>query len=122
MQPAYPWTKDEARIIKAAWATDAGRLALNLIVERLGLLHAHSISADPVEMALLPGRRFVAVELASVINTPLDHIVKEPNDDRSSSRPISATERAARVAAGLDPTGRKPGRTGRRSSDTATGL
>lgn len=105
MTPEYPWTKEEVQIIKAAWVTDQGRLALNLIVERLGQLHGHSISADPIENALLPGRRFVAVELARAINAPLEQFTKEPDDDRSS-RPITATERASRVAAGLDRSGR----------------
>lgn len=106
MTPEYPFTKEEVSIIKAAWANDAGRLALELIVDRLGLMHGHSIDSDPVANALLPGRRFVAVELARAINTPLDKFVKD-TDDRSSSRPLSATERAAHVAAGLDPAGRK---------------
>jgi len=105
--PEYPFAKEEVSILKAAWASDAGKLALNLIIERLGLLHGHSISADPIENALIPGRRFVAVELARAINTPLDQFTKD-TDVRSSSRPVSATERARRVAAGLDPSGRKP--------------
>ena len=106
MTPEYPFSKDEVSILKAAWASDAGKLALTLIIERLGQLHGHSISADPIEHALIPGRRFVAVELARAINTPLDQFTKD-TDDRSSSRPLTATERAARVTAGLDPAGRR---------------
>ncbi len=106
MTPEYPFSKEEVSILKAAWASDAGKLAITLIIERLGQLHGHSISADPIEQALLPGRRFVAVELARAINTPLDQFAKDA-DDRSSSRPVSATERARRVTAGLDPSGRR---------------
>ena len=51
MSQAYPWTKEEAAIIKAAWATEQGALALQLVVEQLGMLHQSSFSSDPHVMA-----------------------------------------------------------------------
>lgn len=99
--PAYQWSKDEVQIIKAAWATDAGKLALQLIVERLCILHGSSYSTDTHEMAFHEGRRFVGRELAHAINTPMEKAVrKKHDDDLIDTKPISATERAARVASG----------------------
>ncbi len=101
MTPSYSFTRDEVQIIKAAWSTDAGRLALQLVVERLGNMHGASFDTDPILMAFNEGRRFVARELATAINMPIEKIVKEQHDDSVRiSEPISATERAARVASG----------------------
>ena len=95
----YPWTKDEVQIIKAAWATDQGRLALSLIVERLGNLHGASFAPDPYLTAFYEGRRNVARELMVAINNPVEKIVKEePNEFGHGT--LSATERANRAAAG----------------------
>lgn len=105
----YPWTKDEVQIIKAAWATDPGRLALSLIVERLGNLHGASFSPDPYMTAFMEGRRNVARELMVAINNPAEKIVKEaPNE--FGHGPISATERANRTSASQYA---KPGSPGR---------
>lgn len=93
---AYPWTKEETQIIKGAFATDAGRHALTLIIERLGIIHGASFDSDPSVMAFHEGRRFVARELMAVINNPVEKIVKDPDEPRTS-RPITATERAARA-------------------------
>ncbi len=101
MSQAYPWTKEEAAIIKAAWATEQGALALQLVVEQLGMLHQSSFSSDPHVMAFNEGRRFVARELAAAINMPVKQLVKEHHDDTIRiAEPVTATERAARVASG----------------------
>lgn len=92
-QPVYPWSKDDVQIIKAAAASDAGRLALNLIVDRLAGIQAGSFSSDALQMAFNEGRRFVGIELSRVINNPMDKIVREPDEPRSS-RLLTATERA----------------------------
>ncbi len=97
-RPAYVWTKDEVQIIKAAWNTDPGRFALSLIVDRLGGLHNNSFSSDALQMAFNEGRRFVGIELKTAINLPVDKIVKEPDEPRTS-RILTATERAERTAA-----------------------
>lgn len=94
----YPWTKDEVQVIKAAWASDHGRLALSLIVERLGNLHGASFAPDPHVTAFNEGRRYVARELMVAINNPVDRIVKEEPDERHGT--LTATERAASAAAG----------------------
>lgn len=99
MIPAYPWSKDDAQIIKAAWANEHGRKALDLIVARLCNLHGLSMSGDPHTTAFQEGRRFVGVSLAAAINTPLDKLVRTDDDHRSSGI-TTATERAAGVAAG----------------------
>lgn len=93
-QPLYEWTKDEAQIIKAAWASDHGKMALTLIVERLAGIHAGSFSSDALLMAFNEGRRFVGRELMTAINRPIDKLVKAPDEPRSN-RPLTATERAA---------------------------
>jgi len=103
---AYPWSKEEAQIIKACFATDTGRHALTLIVERLGMLHGQSFDKDPITMAFHEGRRFVGRELMAAINNPIETIVQEPHEPRSS-RPITATERLERASAG---TGKRVGR------------
>ena len=95
----YAWTKDEVQIVKAAWATDPGRLALTVIVERLAALHGASFSPDALTMAFHEGRRFVGRELMIAINNPVEKIVKEPDEPRSN-RPVTATERAERASSG----------------------
>ena len=94
----HDWSKDEVQIIKAAWASDQGRLALNLIVERLAGLMAPSFDTDALAMARNEGRRSIGVDLMRAINMPINAIVKEPHEPRSN-RPITATERADRAAA-----------------------
>lgn len=96
-RPAYEWTKDEVQIIKAAWASDAGRHALSLIVDQLAGIHSRSFSSDALQMAFNEGRRFVAIELKTAINLPVDKIVKEPDEPRTG-RLLTATERAERAA------------------------
>ncbi len=88
------WTKDEAQIIKACWATDQGKLALQVIVNRVCNL------MGPAETALDEGRRRAGIDIAHAINTPLDRMTFEEDHDRSNgvSRTITATERAARAA------------------------
>lgn len=97
--PLYNWSKAEVQIIKAAWATDHGRRALTIIIEHLGSLHGPSFATDPMQMAFNEGRRFVARELMSAVNLPINKLVKEPDEPRDS-RPPTATERAAAVADG----------------------
>jgi Cu/Ag efflux pump CusA len=95
--PLYPWSKDEAQIIKAAWATDPGRLALNLVVERLAGLMGPAFDSDALVMAHREGRRSVGVDLMRAINMKIEQLVKEDNEPRSS-RIATATERAERAA------------------------
>lgn len=92
----HPWTKREAQIIKAAWATPEGRLALETVVNTLGHMHGRSMTADPHMTAFNEGRRYVAIELAYAINTPLDRMqLTEDDHDRSpgNRQPASTTER-----------------------------
>lgn len=88
------WTKEEAQIIKACWATDQGKLALQVIVNRVCNL------MGAAETAIDEGRRRAGIDLAYAINTPLDRMSFEEDHDRSNgnSRTITATERAARAA------------------------
>jgi len=95
----YPWSKDEVQVVKAAWASEHGRIALNLIVERLAGLMAPSFSTDPLVMARAEGRRSVGVDLMRAINMKLEQLVKEPHEPRTGRIP-TATERAERTAAG----------------------
>lgn len=91
---AYDWKKDEVQIIKAAWASDHGKQALLLIVEKLAGIHADPFHQDPYIHARGAGRRSVGIDLMRAINTPIDKLVKAP-DERRSNRPVTATERAA---------------------------
>lgn len=93
----HEWTKDELQIIKAAWATDAGRLALSIVVERLAGLHGSTYHDNPQRMAHSEGRRSVGIDLMRAVNLPIEKIIEAPKDDRHG--PITATERAALAAA-----------------------
>lgn len=98
MIPEYEWTKPEVEALKAAWATDTGKLALMVIIERLGLIHGGPPSLDPLTLAFTEGRRWMARELKAVVNKPIDKLVKEQHEPRDS-RPISSTKRAEQLAA-----------------------
>lgn len=98
MSVTYPWSKSEVETIKALYADDGGRRALELIIERLGNLNGLSFSADPHATAFNEGRRFVAIELLAAINIPTDKLVQEAPDGRT--RVVTATERAERIAGG----------------------
>jgi hypothetical protein len=109
--PAYAWTKAEVEIIKAAWASDHGKLLINLIVDRIANLHGLSMAVDPYQTAFNEGRRFVGKSIADAVNAPLDKLVR-PDDESKPGSVLSATERAARasverVAAGSS-SARKP--------------
>jgi hypothetical protein len=96
----YAWSKEEAQIIKAAWADDAGRAALTLVVQKLAMLHGQSF-ADTAELtAFHEGRRFVGIALMTAVNTPLDKLVRTDDDPGRGTIP-TATERA--VTAGGKP-------------------
>lgn len=109
----YEYSKDEVQIIKAAWASEHGKQALMLIVERLCGIHADAFHPDPYIHARGAGRRSVGVDLMRAINAPLDKLVKAPDEPRSN-RPITATERAERTerAATLDAIKRVTGASG----------
>lgn len=94
----HEWTKEEANIIKAAWATDHGRLAINLVVERLAGLMSPAFDPSPTVAAWKEGRRSVGIDLMRVINTPTDKLFKEPDEPRRRS--LTATERANLTARG----------------------
>lgn len=97
----HEWSREEVAIIKTAWLeqSGAGRAALNLVVERLAGLMLPSFDSNALEMARKEGRRSVGVDLMRAINMPVEQVVKEPDEPRSN-RPISATERSARIARG----------------------
>ena len=86
----HEWTKDEAQIIKACWASDAGKEALSLVVERLCNL------MGPADNAIEEGRRRVGIDLMRAVNLPLDKLIKE--DTHEPARVVTATERAGRSA------------------------
>lgn len=94
----HTWTKREVEMIKALYADPGGRLALEMIMERLGMLTGPSFASDPYATAFNEGRRFVAREIAAAINLPIEHLIQEEPHGRS--RVITATERAERAAAG----------------------
>lgn len=88
MSQPYQWTKDEVDIIKRCWRDDGGRLALQLVVERLGNLHGSSFAENALEMAHGEGRRWVARALMHAINVPLSAFNEESHE---SGRRISTT-------------------------------
>jgi hypothetical protein len=94
----YAWSRDEVQIIKAAWSTDAGRLALTVIVEHLAGLQSSTYDDNPGRMAHSEGRRSVGIDLMRAINLPMDKLMETRPDDRHGT--LTATERAARYAAG----------------------
>lgn len=94
-RPVFEWSKEDVQIIKACAATDAGRHALALIVQRLAGITASSFSTDPVVMAFNEGRRWVAIEINDAVSLPISKLVKEPDEPRTG-RILTATERAAR--------------------------
>jgi len=95
----FEWTKSDVEIVKAAWATDQGQRLIKLLVERLADVEGASFSLSHSDMAFNEGRRFVGRELARAVKKSINSLVKEPDEPRDS-RPITATERAARVASG----------------------
>lgn len=95
----YEFSRDEVQILKAAWATDPGRVALTVIVERMSGLMSDTFDADPYTHARNSGRRSLGVDLMRAINLPIEKVAQEPHEPRSS-RPITATERAERAASG----------------------
>jgi hypothetical protein len=94
----YKWTKEEAQIIKGSWANDGGRLALTIVVERLGNLQGGSMAADTHMTAFNEGRRWVAQQLATAINMPLDQLVEKDIERKTGT--VTATERANAVKRG----------------------
>lgn len=97
--PVYPWTRKEVELIKALYLDTGGRKALELIVERLGNLNGPSFDNDVHVTAFNEGRRFVARELLSAINLPIEALINE--ETHAGQRRIpTATERAERIANG----------------------
>ena len=101
----HEWTKEEVQIIKAAWATDAGRVALEVIVGRIAGLHGTTYNDNALRMAHSEGRRSVGHDLMRAINLKIENVVKEHHEPRSF-QPASATELAARITANAN-SGRK---------------
>jgi hypothetical protein len=95
----HEWTKDEVAILKAAWATPEGRAAISVIVESLCQIDGDPFDDNPLRMARLVGRRSVAVDLSRAIKHPVEKLVREPDEPRST-RTLTATERAEQHAAG----------------------
>jgi hypothetical protein len=95
--PVHAWTKDQAMTIKSAYATDIGRMAIDIIIEQLCAAGASSFSSDAALMAFLEGRRWPGIELSYVVTTPLERIIKETHEPRTG-RILTATERAERAA------------------------
>ena len=98
MTPIYVWSKEEAEIVKAAWADEHGRRALELIIGRVCNLMGQSFETDPHATAFNEGRRYVGIALKNAINTPMNKLVRTDDDNRSSGPVATATERAAAVA------------------------
>lgn len=95
---AFRWTKEEAGALRALYATDAGRFALDIILHRLGMLNQSSFAPDPHLTAFNEGRRFVAGQLHNALTLPIDQIVKEDQHERRHGT-LTATERAERHVA-----------------------
>ena len=70
----HEWTKEEVQIIKAAWATDAGRVALEVIVGRIAGLHGTTYNDNALRMAHSEGRRSVGHDLMRAINLKIENI------------------------------------------------
>lgn len=98
MTAPYEFTRDEVQILKAAWASDAGRMALDVIAGRLCQLHGASFNTDALVMAHNEGRRYVGRAIMAAVQLPLEKIVREPDEPRSS-RPVTASERVEQRAA-----------------------
>jgi len=92
----FPWSREDVELVKALYADDGGRRALEFIIERLGNLNGLSFAGDPHVTAFNEGRRFVATELLAAINIPTDRLVSEAPNGRT--RVITATERAEHAA------------------------
>ncbi len=106
MTQPYSWTKEEAQIIKGIWATDAGQIALKLIVERLCGLHQLSFDdTNALKTAFNEGRRSVGYDLSRVINAPLP---REEDDGTNRHAVATATERHATAVARRHTGGAKP--------------
>lgn len=95
----HDWQRADVELIKRLYATDGGRIALEYIMEHLGLLNGPSFAGDPYLTAFQEGRRFVARELLAAINLPVETIVKK-EETHGRPRVLTATERAERTAAG----------------------
>lgn len=95
----YEFSKEEVQIIKGAWASDTGRLALTIIVDRLAALQGRSfVVGDQHLTSFNEGRRWIGQQLARAINAPMDKLVKETTNEPRTGRVLSATERAERAA------------------------
>jgi len=100
----FPWTKDEASLIKRLWDDPGGRRALMIVIDRIGAASGQSfVPGDTHATAFNEGRRWVARQLMTAIETPIETLVpKEPD----GSRNFTATERVERIKSGRDPFGR----------------
>jgi len=105
----FDFTREEQSALKAAWATDHGRAALTIIIERIGMMHKSSFAPDAHVTAFNEGRRFVAIAVATAINQPL----KDAHEHDDTRGPIpTATERAARDAIERATGKKRPARSG----------
>jgi len=96
--PVHPWAKDEVECIKGLYADPGGRMVLEFIMERLGLLNGPSFVGDSHIGGFKEGGRFVARELIAAINLPTEALIQEETHGRT--RTLTATERAERATAG----------------------
>lgn len=99
----YPWTKQEAALVRRLWDDEGGRKVLTMLLERMCGLSSLSMSSDPHLTSFNEGRRWVGRQLLDAIETPVELLVHEEPDERTTV--VTATERARRVAAGLAPDG-----------------
>jgi len=88
--PDYDWPKEEAAILKAVWDGGGDKL-----VQRRALVHlveilcgVNQVGFDPTNpnmTAFNAGRKWVARQIQNAITLPLDRLVKDKPNDRSSS-------------------------------------
>ena len=99
--PDYDWTREEAAFVKAMWDGQADahmqRAVLKHLVEMLGGVNSLGFDPDNSNVtAFHAGRRWVARQIQTAITQPLP---KEPTNEPTRRRVITATERAALAAA-----------------------
>lgn len=93
--PEHAWTKTELQFLKTAWSDEHGRRAINVIVDSLCRLTGSAmVIGDSHMSAHLEGRRWVAQQIATAVNTPIEKLLKE--DPNEPARVLTATERLAR--------------------------
>lgn len=102
----YRWPREELMALKAVWDGKADphmqRRVIAHLVEVLCRYDGDTfMPGNPDLSAWLAGRRWIGRQIKDALTLPIESVVKEEPDGSTerTSRPITATERAARAAA-----------------------